>query len=95
MEAPEENPTPAQPEGVVLVSSDPAEIVRELAELERQIQDADAEVAVKKSALKAANEHRDELVAELRRKVREINAPPMPLFGDMGAPADAADNQEG
>lgn len=72
--------SPTSGPSMLLVSSDPAEIVRELAELEHRIQDADADVAVKDAALKSAKKDRDALVAELRAKVREIDAPPMPLF---------------
>lgn len=65
-----------------LVVQDPVETLRELTDLDREIQNQDEEIIQRKAALRQAQERREEMVAQLRAKLRAAFTPmPMlPLF---------------
>jgi hypothetical protein len=65
---------------LMLVQADPAEILKEITDLERFVQDAEAEVVVRKGELKKATAAYDSAVSALRAAVRKATADPMPLF---------------
>lgn len=72
-----------------LVVQDPSDTLRELTDLDRDIQNKDEEIVQRKAALKKVQEEREEMVALLRAKIRSANNPMplMPLF-DAGSSTD-------
>jgi hypothetical protein len=64
----------------ILKSPDPLELLQELAEMERTVRNAEDDIAATRATLKAQQERLIERLTALRQKVREIEAPPLPLF---------------
>ena len=73
-----------------LVVQDPNETLAELTDLDRQIQNMDEEIVQRRAALRQAQDRREEMVAQLRAKIRAAYTPLplMPLF-DAGPSTDA------
>lgn len=71
---------------VMLKAPDPNELLQALADLERQVRLSEDDIVATRATLKAQQERLVERLSALRQKVREIEAPPLPLFslGDEG-----------
>lgn len=89
-------PSPSEPDPsapgdtLILTQADPATLLHEIADLERECRNAEDDVTAAKATLKGRQEILADRVAAMRRKCREIDAPPMPLFAEMPAPGDEA-----
>jgi hypothetical protein len=84
------SPTP----GSTLVVQDPTQTLEELMDLDREIQNVDEEIVQRKAALKQVQERREEMVAQLRAKIRAAHTP-MPLLALLDGPSTDAPSSDG
>jgi len=92
--ASESNSEPAGSSSTLVVQ-DPNETLAELTDLDRQIQDLDEEIVQRRASLRQTQERREEMVAQLRAKIRAAYKP-MPLLAlfDAGPSTDGPDAED-
>lgn len=83
----------SQTNPTTLVITDPNQTLQELTDLDREIMAVDEEIVQRKAALKQVQERREEMVAQLRAKIRAAYTPMplLPLFDGPSTDAPPAD----
>lgn len=77
-------------DSLTLTVADPTDLLHDLVDLERQARSAEDDIVATKATLKAQQERLIERLSALRQKVREVDAPPLPLFA-LGGPEDGVE----